>query len=162
MFVIHYESNIVIWGPAFCPLSRLIWRMVTTGKTGRVWKARNQLFLWPERMQKVVPVFLVVISSSSDHGFRKVFFLTVDLERNTGITGVPFGRTELSSRLFWIEFGALAPPGGSRGPWGLRDARKDWFSCFFEKKILRKRMKMLDEDGWMLEFRAGNDTKWSA
>ena len=23
-------------------------------------------------------------------------------------------------------------------------------------------MKMVDEDGWMLEFRAENDTKWSA
>ena len=28
-----------------------------------------------------------------------IFFLTVDQERKTGITGVPFGRTELSLRL---------------------------------------------------------------
>ena len=48
----------------------------------------------------VVPVLLVVISSPSDHGFsRSAFFFTVDLERKTGITGVLFGRTELSLRL---------------------------------------------------------------
>ena len=30
---------------------------------------------------------------------------------------------------------------------------------FFEKIFLQKNMKMVDEDGWMLEFRAENDTK---
>ena len=33
---------------------------------------------------------------------------------------------------------------------------------FFEKIFLQKNMKMVDEDGWMLEFRAESDTKWSA
>ena len=68
-------------------------------------------------MQKVVPVFLVVISSPSDHGFSKsVFFLTVDLERKTGITGVPFGRTELSIRASCRKFRALASREGPVGP----------------------------------------------
>ena len=31
--------------------------------------------------------------------FLRTVFLKVDLERKTGITGVPFGRTELSLRL---------------------------------------------------------------
>ena len=37
-------------------------------------------------------------------------------ERKMGITGVPFGRTELSLRLSWTEFGALASRGGPEGP----------------------------------------------
>ena len=40
----------------------------------------------------------------------------VFLERKMGITGVPFGRTELSLRLSWTEFGALASRGGPEGP----------------------------------------------
>ena len=48
--------------------------------------------------------------------FRKVFFLTVDLERKTGITGVPFGRTELSIRAFCRKFRALASREGPVGP----------------------------------------------
>ena len=46
--------------------------------------------------------------------FRR--FLTVDREHKTGITGVPFGRTELSLRLSRTEFGALASRGGPEGP----------------------------------------------
>ena len=48
--------------------------------------------------------------------FRKVFFLTVDLERKTGITGVPFGRTELSIRASCRKFRALASREGPVGP----------------------------------------------
>ena len=33
-----------------------------------------------------------------------------------GITGVPFGRTELSLRLSWTEFGALGHREGPEGP----------------------------------------------
>ena len=48
--------------------------------------------------------------------FEKFFCLTVDLERKTGITGVPFGRTELSIRASCRKFRALASDS--------RDARK--------------------------------------
>ena len=51
-----------------------------------------------------------------DHVFYKVFFLTVDLERKRGITRMPFGRTELSLRLSWIEFCALLRREGPEGP----------------------------------------------
>ena len=47
----------------------------------------------------------------------------------------------------------------SRGPWDLRDARKVLFSCFFGPFFYKKNMKMVDDDGWMLEFRAESDTK---
>ena len=33
---------------------------------------------------------------TADHVFVRTVFLTVDLERKIGITGVPFGRTEVS------------------------------------------------------------------
>ena len=48
--------------------------------------------------------------------FREVFFLAVDLERKTGITGVPFGRTELSIRASCRKFRALASREGPVGP----------------------------------------------
>ena len=47
--------------------------------------------------------------------FYELFLLTVDLERKIGMTGVPFGRTELSLRLSGIEFVALIPRGGPEG-----------------------------------------------
>ena len=34
----------------------------------------------------------------------RTVFLTVDLERKTGITGVPFGRTEVSIPFVWSFF----------------------------------------------------------
>ena len=56
-------------------------------------------------------------SSPSDHDFSKsVFVLTVDLERKTGITGVPFGRTELSIRASCRKFRALSSREGPVGP----------------------------------------------
>ena len=42
--------------------------------------------------------------------------MTVDLERKTGITGVPFGRTELSIRASCRKFRALLPREGPVGP----------------------------------------------
>ena len=41
--------------------------------------------------------------------------MTVDQERKTGITGVPFGRTELSLRLSCIKFCALFHRRGPEG-----------------------------------------------
>ena len=46
----------------------------------------------------------------------RTVFLTVDLERKTGITGVPFGRTELSIRASCRKFRALASREGPVGP----------------------------------------------
>ena len=60
----------------------------------------------------------------------RTVFLTVDLERKTGITGVPFGRTELSLRLSWIEFGALAPRGVPRAL-GFKECPKSRFFSWF-------------------------------
>ena len=34
----------------------------------------------------------------------------------------------------------------------------EWMS-FFLDSFLQKKMRMIDEDGWILEFRAENDTK---
>ena len=48
--------------------------------------------------------------------FEKCFSCTVDLERKTGITGVPFGRTELSIRASCRKFRALASREGPVGP----------------------------------------------
>ena len=48
--------------------------------------------------------------------FRKVFLSTVDLERKTGITGVPFGRTELSIRASGRTISALEHREGPVGP----------------------------------------------
>ena len=48
--------------------------------------------------------------------FRKVFLLTPDLERKNGITGEPFGRTELSIRASCRNFSALS---SREGPVGL-------------------------------------------
>ena len=54
------------------------------------------------------PCFFVVVFTN--------FFLTVDQERKTGITGVPFGRTELSIRASCRKFSALSSREGPVGP----------------------------------------------
>ena len=41
------------------------------------------------------------------HEFAKMFFLTVFLERKSGITGVPFGRTDISIGAISTTFHAL-------------------------------------------------------
>ena len=55
-----------------------------------------------------------------NHGYLKrgtgARFLTVDLERKTGITGVPFGRTELSIGASGRKFSALESREGPVGP----------------------------------------------
>ena len=48
--------------------------------------------------------------------FSKCFLLTVFLERKTGITGVPFGRTELSIGGIGTTFHALLHRHGPVGP----------------------------------------------
>ena len=69
----------------------------------------------------------------------KSVFVMVDLKRKTGITGVPFGRTELSLRLSWIEFGALAPRGGPEGPWFQGMPEKSFFHDFPGGSFFNKR-----------------------
>ena len=59
-----------------------------------------------------------------------------DLERKNGITGVPFGRTELSIGASGRIFLRCFTQGWSRGPWFSSDARKVWFSCFYWKCFL--------------------------
>ena len=66
----------------------------------------------------------------------------VFLERKTGITGVPFGRTEVSIPLFRSFFSRSIAQARSRGPWGSRDAWNVWFSCFY--LLLYK----MYENGW--------------
>ena len=67
-----------------------------------------------------------------------MIFLTVDLERKTGITGVPFGRTELSIGAPGRKFSALESREGPVGP-GFEgipeklDVHVFW-TIFFEQK----------------------------
>ena len=51
-----------------------------------------------------------------DHVFYNIFSFTCFLERSTGISEVPFGRTELSLRLSCIELCALLRREGPEGP----------------------------------------------
>ena len=87
----------------------------------------------------VVPVFLVVISSPSDHGFSKSVFLTVDPERKTGITRVPFGRTELSIRASCRKFHALASREGTVGPGVQGIPEKFDFHVFLDHLFQKKK-----------------------
>ena len=82
-----------------------------------------------------------------------------DLERKHGITGVPFGRTELSIGASGRNFSALEHREGPVGPGieGMPD--KFDFNVFLLGFCFEKNMKMVDEYGWILEFRAENDTK---
>ena len=64
-----------------------------------------------------------------------MIFLTVDLERKTGITGVPFGRTELSIGASGRKFSALESREGPVGP-GIQGMPEKFdfhvfFLCFF-------------------------------
>ena len=66
-------------------------------------------------------------------------FLAVIRERKTGITGVPFGRTELSIRASCRKFHALLPREGPVGP-GIQGMPEkfdfhDLFRPFFLKKM---------------------------
>ena len=51
-----------------------------------------------------------------DHLLLRIVFLTVDLERKTGITGVPFDRTEVSIRASCRKFRTLSSREGPVGP----------------------------------------------
>ena len=57
-----------------------------------------------------------MILDPPDHVFYKMLFLTVFLERKTGMTGVPFGRTDLSIGGIGTTFQALSH---MYGPVGL-------------------------------------------
>ena len=69
--------------------------------------------------------------------FEKCFFLTVDLERKTGITGVPFGRTELSIRASCRIFAALSSGEGPVGP-GSHGVPEQFDFPFFTKNKNRQ------------------------
>ena len=85
--------------------------------------------------------------------------MTVDLEHKTGITGVPFGRTALSLRLSRIEFCAIEHREGPEGPGVQGMPEKFDVHVCLDLFVTQKNMKMGDEDCWILEFRAENDTK---
>ena len=65
--------------------------------------------------------------------------MTVDQERKTGITGVPFGRTEVSIPFFWSFFRALSHRHGLEGPSLQGMPEKSFFHDFpgghFPQKI---------------------------
>ena len=82
-----------------------------------------------------------------------------DLERKNGITGVPFGRAELSIRASRRKFPALESREGPVGPGIQGIPEKFDFHDFFWIFFYKQNMKMVDQHGWILEFRAENDTK---
>ncbi len=57
-----------------------------------------------------------MILDPPDHVFYNCFVLTVFLERKSGITGVPFGRTDLSIGGIGTTFQALSHRHGPVGP----------------------------------------------
>ena len=67
------------------------------------------------------------------------FFLTVDLERKTGITGVPFGRTEISIRASCRKIRALASREGPVGPVTQGMPEKFDFHDLFLDHIFQKK-----------------------
>ena len=58
---------------------------------------------------------------------KKTWNFWVFLERESGIIGVPFGRTELSLRLSWIEFRALFHRRGPEVPGVQGMSEKSFF-----------------------------------
>ena len=86
-------------------------------------------------------------------------FFMPDLERKTGIIGVPFGRTELSIGASGRKCSALESREGPVDP-GIEGMPEEFdFHDLFLDLSLKTIMKMVDEYGWILEFRAENDTK---
>ena len=65
--------------------------------------------------------------------FTKYFCLTVFLERTTGITGVPFGRTDLSIGGIGTTFQALSHRHGFVDPGFQGMHEKCFFHVFFQK-----------------------------
>ena len=97
--------------------------------------------------------------ATSDHVFYKMFFLTVFLERNSGITGVPFGRTDLSSGGIGTTFHALLHRHGPVGPSFQGMPEKLIFRDFVGLFVLNCFMKNANEHGWISALRAENNTK---
>ena len=84
-------------------------------------------------------------------------FLTVGLERKTGITGVPFGRTEVSIYTIFLKFFSRSiAQARSRSPSLQGMPEKSFFHDF---AVVMFQTKMVDQHGWILESRAENDTK---
>ena len=134
------------WGRAICPCSQEVASGVPAGgKEKEVCVGLSRKTIW------IGPIGVFLSSGRCFPDTKKVLKSKRKLEkrnwvflvRKMGITEVPFGRTELSLRLSWTEFGALASRGGSRGPLVSRNARKVVFSWFsrgghFSKKKLEK------------------------
>ena len=72
---------------------------------------------------------------------------------------MPFGRTELSIRASCRICSALSSREGPVGPGIQGIPEKFDFHDFFGRFFTKKKMKMVDQHGWILEFRAENDTK---
>ena len=72
---------------------------------------------------------------------------------------MPFGRTELSIRASCRKFSALSSREGPVGPGIQGIPEKFDFYYLLLDLFLQKNMKMVDQHGWILEFRAENDTK---
>ena len=72
-----------------------------------------------------------------------------------GITGVPFGRTELSLRLSWTEFGALGHREGPEGPRVQGMPEKFDFHVFSDLQTKKKTWKWLTNmvGCWNLELK---------
>ena len=75
---------------------------------------------------------------------------------------MPFGRTELSIGASGRKVSALESREGPVGPGIQGIPEKFDFHDFVWTYFYKKNMKMVDQHGWILEFRAENDTKWSA
>ena len=75
---------------------------------------------------------------------------------NLGLRMIPNDRARLGlgpPGVFGLQILIFGGHGGPGPP-----VHRGIFMCF-EKIVLQKNMKMVDEDGRMLEFRAENDTK---
>ena len=78
------------------------------------------------------------------------------------MSGVPFGRTELSIRASCKKLSTLSSREGSVGLGIQRIPEKFDFHDFVWTCLYKQNLKFVDRHGWILEFRAENDTKCSA
>ena len=98
--------------------------------------------------------------------FSKMFSLTNCLEHKTGITGVPFGRTELSICGNGTTVCALLRRDGPVGPCFQGMPEESFFFMFIDLFLIVLKafsrscfMEIVNEHGWISVLRAENDTK---
>ena len=105
------------------------------------------------------PFIRLVFFNHQTMSFMQCFFLTVEWERKTGITGVPFGRTEVSIQFFEVFFEIFH---AGVVPWALlfKGCPKSLIFMirltFSFSMIL---MKLVGQHGWIFEIRAEDHTK---